>query len=176
MSRHSYVVESSLGEKRTAKAERERVRLVEHFAALHKHVRILSAQVTALGGTPLTMAACDAEEVIDAEAYLEADLDERPVTDDDIAQQKRARGSRTLAEIQRSSTAARIEAFLRGRGGEHSILDLSKALNVTRAAVTMALCKARGGLFHKRSAGPTARPGVRVLYRLATEADEAEAG
>jgi hypothetical protein len=165
----SYVVESSTGERRTALADRERTRLLEHFAALRMHVAALARQVVQLGGTPCGIPTTTLGDATEAAAYLAADMEARPVTSEDVGAWRRPSRSRSRDEVAASSTRSRIEAFLRARGGEHTRKDLAAALGVSTAAVSVAISKSNG-LFTKRATRNEQR-GVRVLYRLVEDVD-----
>lgn len=168
--RRAYVVESALGERRTVKAERERTRLIEHFAGLRRHVHALTVQVMSLGGKPVPMPVATLDDTDDAEAYLGADLEARPVSDEDVVKQRRNPSLRTRHQVQAFSTRARIEAFMRARPGEHALMDIATAIGSTRAAVTVALSKGKER-FERRKLTQSAQGGPRVLYRLA-DSDE----
>lgn len=164
-----FVVESALGEKRSGLAERERLRLVEHFARLRKHVMLLTRQLEAEGIIPSPAPpVISLDETKDADDYLVADLDARPVH----AMGKRRDPPRL------GSTARQVLAFLTAHGGEHSPMTIGTAIGATRDAVKVAVSKGQGW-FAKRRVPPSMHAGARVLYRLgplAQAEDDAEAG
>ena len=146
----SYVVQSATGERRSALADRERTRLLEHFAALRMHVAALARQVVQLGGTPCAMPVATLSDATAGAAFLAADMEARPVTTEDVAYWRRPYQPRSREEVAASSTRSRIEAFLHARGGEHSRGDIATALGVTPRAVSVALSKDRSGRFLRR--------------------------
>lgn len=152
---------ASLGERRSPLAERERLRLIEHFVSLRKHVHVLSVQVLSLGGKPAKMPKADIEEVAQGERILHNDLERHPVPG----------STRTRAEIRTSSTRARIESFLRAQPGEHSTRDIALAIGATSGAVSVALSKSRE-LFQSRKVKQDQPGGRRVLYQLANADDD----
>lgn len=156
-------VESSTGERRTAMADRERTRLLEHFAALRMHVAALARQVRSLGAEPVPMPKATLADAHDGAAYIAADMEARPVTAEDVGAWRRPATTRSREEVYASSTRARIESFLYARGGEHTPADIATALGVSIRAVRVALSKDGSGMFLKRKMPGDA---VRVLYRL----------
>jgi DNA-binding transcriptional ArsR family regulator len=166
----SYEVPSATGERRTALADRERTRLLEHYAVLREHVAALSRQVVQLGGTPCPRPSVDHAATAEADVILAADLEARPVTKDDVAYFRRPYEPRSREEVAASSTRSRIEAFLHARGGEHTRSDIATALGVTPRAVSVALSKDRDGRFQRRLADPSGERGAReALWSLVAQ-------
>lgn len=164
MSAKRFLVESSLGEKRTPLAERERMRLIEHFARLRKHVLLLTRQLEHARIAPASAPpVITFDESRDADDYLAADLDARPV---------HALGRRRDPP-RLGSTARQVLAFLTAHGGEHSPKTISTAIGTTREAVKVAVSKGQAW-FAKRRVPPSMHGGDRVLYRLGplAEADD----